>query len=286
MKNHDFYNPAMENQYLEQADMLDYEGNFEDMELEDVLGELEGELGELGGLNGEFESFGDHEGDQFFGGLKKAFKLAKPFLRPLAMNAARVIGSSFGGPAGAALAQRAATMALREAEAEGEFEGESESDMEQAGVNPEALYEMSYYANLAAEADNEAEADMFLGAIANIAGNLLPQLLSETDHEDAVGEGDQFLPLLGAAIPLVAKFAPTAIKAASTAMPLIQSGIKAVGSMLNKPQTRHLRRALPQIAARTTMSIARDVQETRPLNPGISYGSSIRYAGTCSRRNS
>jgi hypothetical protein len=146
------------------------------------------------------------------------------------------------------------------------MEAESESDMEQAGVNPEVLYEMSYYANLAAEADNEAEADLFMGAVANLAGNLLPQLLNESDHEDAVGERDEFLPLLAAAVPLAAKFAPVAIKAASAAMPLIQSGIRVVGGMLNKPQTRHLRRTLPQIAARTTMSIARDVRAGKPVS--------------------
>ncbi|MBI5668078.1 MAG: hypothetical protein HZC41_08720 [Chloroflexi bacterium] len=272
MKNGAYFNAAYENQYLE-SDHFDPEGgDFEDMEM--LLGEEEDsslEDMELVYEDPETWETGEPEGDQFIGGL---FKIAKPLLRQVVPQIATAVGGKLAGQRGASIANMIARNVLREAEAEGDHEldpeGDPESELQALGVNPEVLAEMAYYAQQAAETDNEEEADHFIGAIANLAGQILPSLLGETDQEltyESEGEGDQFLPLLAAAAPMIGKVA-------SIGAPLIGKGVRAIGRLFRR-SPRRVRRTLmptlPRIAMRSAQrvaNVARSAATTRrPVTP-------------------
>ena len=197
MSNASFFNPALENQYLETG----LNGEFEDLELENLEGlsmetlegnfEGEGENWELGSMEaGSFEGE-TFEGDRFLGGL----------LRRLAPRIAQTVGGLVAGGPGANIARQIAGAVLREQQMEmngeftgefsnefagefaGEFSGEGEGQfetmLEASGISMEVLGEMAQLAEMAAEATNEQEADRFFGAIANLAGQILPNLLCE-----------------------------------------------------------------------------------------------------------
>lgn len=253
MRNGNYFNAAYENQYLE-SDHFDPEGgDFEDMEL--LLEDQEdGELEDMELVYEDPETWetGDYEGDQFLGGL---FRIAKPLLRQVVPQIATAVGGKLAGQRGAGIANMIARNVLREAEMEGDHEldpeGDPESELEALGINPEVLAEMAYYAQQAAETDNEEEADHFIGAIANLAGQILPSLLGETDQEVAYeGEGDQFLPLLAAAAPMIGKVA-------SIGAPLIGKGVRAIGKLFRRNRrTRKLLPTLPRIAMRSAQRVA------------------------------
>jgi hypothetical protein len=249
-------------------------------------------LGDIvGGLLGESD-MEDLEGDQFLGslirrGVQQVGRVAKqagvgaPLLKNLAKQAAGVAGGAIAGRTGANIASQIANQLLREGDFEDESDGEG--DYESLGGDPEVLEEMHYNAAMAAESDNEEEADQFIGAIANLAGPLLSNLagslfgggdgegdpflgdivgglLGESDMEDLEGydhERDEFFPLIAAAAPMLAK-----------AVPLIGRGIKAVGKLMRgRHATRPGIRALPRIAANTAASLARQARSGRPITP-------------------
>lgn len=178
----------------------------------------------------DWEDFEDYEGDPFLGGI----------VRSISRVARRV-------PWGQVIRTGADILSNMEEEAE-------------------ALGEMSYMAELAAEAESDAEADMFLGAIANIAGSLLPALLGNKeagdfedyedweDYEDY--EGDEFL---GALIPVAASLLPKAI-------PWVKKGIRAVGRALREADpSGQAVKALPIIADKSVKSLARQAKVGKPL---------------------
>jgi hypothetical protein len=244
---------------LEDLEDLEDEGLFEDYEdYEDYE---------------DFEDYEDLEGDPFIG---KWFKKAKQavsrvargplggVLKGLARKAAQVAGGAIGGPAGASIAGAIANRVIRESEFEGEYEmeGDFEAEFEAEGGDLEVLGEMEYLSEMAAEAESEAEADQFIGAIANLAGSLLPSLIGEMedheDYEDYEDESDMFFPAL---IPLAASLLPKAI-------PWIKKGVSAVGKVINSsPRTRPILKALPKIAARTALSVARKAQQKGRITP-------------------
>jgi hypothetical protein len=217
----------------------------------------------------DLENYEDYEADPFLGswarkavrGIKKvASGPVGGILKGLAKKAATVAGGAIAGPAGAKIASMIANRAIRESEYESEFEeeGEFEAEFEAAGGDPTVLAEMEYLANLAAEAPTDQEADHFIGAIANLAGNLLPGLVGEMeDYEDYEDyERDEFLPAL---IPLATSLLPKAI-------PFIKKGIQAIGKvMARSPRTRKTVKALPRIAAKTVTSLARQAETGRPI---------------------
>ncbi len=267
-----YFNP--ENQYLEQG--MFEGGDFEDMEYGGYQGEGEQNWEGLDHEDGEYA----YERDEFLGALKSGFNFAKPFLRPLAMQAAQHLGGKLAGAQGAQLAKAIAGRALREGDHEGLYESESDPEtlLQEMGGDMEIYNEMAHYATLAANTENDHERDYFIGAIANLAGTLLPKLLGETDQEylgesegdgeayyedesyyEGEGERDEFLPLL---LPLAAKALPMAMKAA----PLIRTGIKALGSLFGKKRrSREALQLLPQIAATTAVQVARQARAGRPI---------------------
>lgn len=276
-------NSTFENQYLEndrynmeignlesmESLFENYErGDFEDgeMMLEDgenwELGES-GENWEAGqfevGLNeGQFE--GQYEGDRFIGGV----------LRRIVPQVAGIVGSQLAGQQAGQLAQALASNVLREVALEGDRELNPEANpeamMEALGVDREVLAEMAYLAEQAAAAESLQEADRFFGAIANLAGKILPSLLGETDREsmyeanyEGDGEGDRFLPL----IPLAAMAGKTLLGkgAAKIGGRLLSRGIRTLGrSLFRNRRTRPLVRALPRIVNRTIVRVNNSVR--------------------------
>lgn len=293
------HNSAYENQYLEN-DRYNMEiGNLESMEslfennergdFEDSETMLENgenwELGELGesGENweageigesweaGQFEvgqnesQFegqyeGQYEGDRFVGGL----------LRRIVPQVAGMVGNQLAGQQAGQLAQALANNVLREVALEGDRElnpeANPEAQMEAIGIDREVLAEMAYLAEQAAAAESLQEADRFFGAIANLAGQILPNLLGETDRESAYeanyegdGEGDRFLPL----IPLAAMAGKALLGkgAAKIGGKLLGRGIRTLGrGLFRNRRTRPLVRALPRIVNRTIVRVNNSVR--------------------------
>jgi hypothetical protein len=267
MRNGSYYSQSFENQYLE-SDHYDQEGDFEDLEM--LYEDYEGDFEDLETMyeDGETWEASDPEGDQFLGGILKA---AKPLLGGIVPNLAAQVGGRLAGRRGARLAHLIASNVLREAEAEGDMEldpeGDPEGDLEALGINPELLAEMAHYAQMAAETDNEAEADQFIGALAGLASQIVPALLGETDQESVYEgmyeeESDQFLPLVAAAAPLLGKVAAPLLGkaggiAAKVGGQLLGRGIRTLGGLFRrKRRTRRLLPALAPIAMRSARQIA------------------------------
>jgi hypothetical protein len=111
--------------------------------------------------------------------------------------------------ASAARANRAAVRRYRRGasgRAVGSRKYEFETEFEAEGGDTSLLDEMEYYAALAAEAESEAEADEFFGALASLAGPLISSLIGEDEYED---EGD---PFFGAILPIISSVAPAVIR--------------------------------------------------------------------------
>jgi hypothetical protein len=129
----------------------------------------------------------------------------------------------------------------------------------------EALWEMAYLAELAADTESDYEADHFIGAIAGLASSILPSLLREGDFEDYEdqeemfdGEGDQFLPAL---LPLAKVLLPHAI-------PLVKRGIRTIGRALREADpSKQSVKVLPIVAAKTVASLAKQAKAGKKLTP-------------------
>lgn len=297
MSNASYFNPAFENQYLEN-DNFDMESDFEDLEYESLEGtdpegfNLEDELSYEDGEDGEMGSL---EGDQFSFG--RVFRKFAPVLKKFAPKVASLVGGAVGGPAGAAIANRIASAVAREQqelEYSGEYLGEAEAEfeamLESSGINMEILGEMAQYAELAAQTENEAEADQFIGAIANLASQIVPSLLGESQYEDGSheaivneaiyeDESDQFLPLIAAAAPLIGKAAgavlprllPHATRAVSRAVQGVGRSIK----RMPPAQRRTAMRALPKVAAKTALRTARALPKVAAASKGRAAAPSV-----------
>jgi hypothetical protein len=142
------------------------------------------------------------------------------------------------GPAAARSALAAGSSGLAAAELEGEYEAEYEYEGEQAGeallspvrrVYADAM--MEHFGHVAAQAESEAEAEAFIGALVPLAARLLPRV------------------------------APTIMRAA----PGLIRGVAGVTRTLRRnPQTRPLVRALPTIVRRTVADLGRQSSRGRP----------------------
>lgn len=122
-----------------------------------------------------------------------------------------------------------------EFEDELEFEGEFEATP--GGASAGLL--MEHLGSMAAQAETEAEAEAFLGAL----------------------------------VPLAAKALPALTRAA----PQIIRGVSQVGRQLwRNPATRQMVRAVPQVVKRTAVDIARQHAAGRPLTTGLATRSLAR----------
>lgn len=219
-------------------------------------------------------SLEDLEADPFLGDLVRSATrtlnrvsggaINDQFLKNLAKQAATVAGGAIAGQRGAQIAGQVANQVIREGDTETYYEnGTSEASLEGAGVNMEAYSDLHYYANQMAEAQSEAEADEFLGALLPVIGQVAAPLISNLlsgnresgdlfDEEDWSGESrDEFLPAL---LPM--------------AMPLIAKGIGAIGKLFGKRRkTRRFASAAPHIATSAATRVARQARAGRPPTP-------------------
>ncbi len=220
---------------------------------------------------------------------KKSLQQAKVTPQKVVQNAAKAAGAAVAGKKGAHIALKAAKQAA--ASPSREDESEAEALFESLGGDFEIYDQMQYLAQRAAEAESEAEADEWIGAVASLAGPLINSLLGEAeqegfddqedfedyeayenfeDHEDyevyeayedyeAAGEGerDEFFPLLAKAVPMLAK----------VAAPLVKRGIGAIGRALSSRRTRGLLRRLPNMALTTANALARQARAGQPITP-------------------
>jgi hypothetical protein len=265
---------------LEMQELGEHEGfDFEASDENDFFGDFEGGDWESGSdMFGDYESLAgasleNLEADPFLGNLVRGATKAlssvsggiinDTFLKNLAKQAATVAGGAIAGQQGAKIAGQIANQVIREGDFEGYYEnGNAESELMYAGNDMEALADLHYYANQMAEAESEAEADEFLGAllpvISQVAGPLISNLLGGRresgdffDEEDWSQESDEFLPAL---IPLAA--------------PLIAQGVGAIGKMLTKSKkTRKFAAATPKIATAAATRVARQAASGRPPTP-------------------
>lgn len=229
----------------------------------------------------EFDGFDDElmEADGFeFEALKNGKtkpvttqqkSLAKAVVKAINATAAKAQGAP------PAAAKRKATDAARKAIAkvehelyEGLFEDEAEEYELEAEdmLDPELLAEMNEVAEMAAEAEDEAEADEFLGILGSLAAKAAPMLLraapgiisslmGEEEFEDGYAyesdfydeEGDEFF---GALAGL-----------ASAVLPKI---VKGVGRLFRSRGARKLIRRLPGVV----MGAARRTARSGTLTPG------------------
>ena len=124
-------------------------------------------------------------------------------------------------------------------EATGEYEGAYEGEYEwEAEANPlrrvypDAL--MEHMGHMATEAESEAEAEAFIGALVPLAAQVLPRVA-----------------------PHIMRAAPRLIR-----------GISRITRTLRRnPATRPLVRAIPSIIRRTVGSVARQTRQGRPVTP-------------------
>jgi hypothetical protein len=151
-------------------------------------------------------------------------------------------GQSLGDEGGTALGQMAVPTALSwipEQEYEFEYEGEGEYEGELEGeVNPirrvysDAL--MEHLGHAAAEAENEEEAEAFIGALIPLAARLIPR-----------------------AAPAIVRAAPG----------LIRGLTGATRALRRSSTTRPLVRAIPTIVRQTAANIARQTAQGAPVTP-------------------
>jgi len=122
----------------------------------------------------------------------------------------------------------------------GDFEMEAEADwegdfMDMEGDMEDSIMEMEMLAESALEADNEEEADEFIGLLGSLAASLLPK-----------------------AIPLVTKF-----------IPKIARGISSFfGKKRHSPIGRKMIRIAPQVIRNVARGAARRYGHGRPITPG------------------
>lgn len=268
---------------LDLQELGEHEGfDFESSGEHDLFGDFEGGTAWESGsdLFSDYESVSgasleDLEGDPFLGNLVRGATqtlnrvsggiINDQFLKNLAKQAATVAGGAIAGQRGAQIAGQIANQVIREGDFESVYEnGSYETDLMSAGVDMEAVADMHYYANQMAEAQSEAEADEFLGALLPVIGQVAAPLISSFlsgnreagdffDEEDWTTQEsrDEFLPAL---IPLAA--------------PLIAKGVGAIGKMMSKnKKTRKFAGAAPRIATAAATRVARQAATGRPPTP-------------------
>jgi hypothetical protein len=234
--------------------------------------EMEGEFEDE--YEGEYETEGEAEAEEFFRRVASLARRAaqSPTLRRVGLAAARsALGSlgNVGGAIGGAPGSRGATVGANVGSAlgnvlgtllpqrEGEFEDEYEFESEDEGegeinplgrvfpglrgpgpanpirrVYPGAL--MEHLGHAAAEAENEAEAEAFIGAL----------------------------------IPVAARALPRATPAILRAAPQLARGVTQVARTLRaNPATRPLVRTLPTIVRQTATNLAQQAAQGRPVTP-------------------
>jgi hypothetical protein len=178
-----------------------------------------------GEFEDEFEMEGEFESEEFFRRIAGLAQRAarSPALRRVGLTAARSALRGLGpigGIAAGALPQR-----------EGEWEDEGELSPIRR-VYPDAL--MEHLGHAAAAAENEAEAEAFIGAL----------------------------------VPLAARLIPRAASAITRAAPGLIRGLAGVTRTLRRnPATRPLVRAVPTIMRRTAASVAQQAARGRPVTP-------------------
>jgi hypothetical protein len=214
--------------------------------------------------NQETEFDYEEDADPFLGGVVSGIARAASgpmggMLKNMAQRAAVEAGRAIGGQGGARMAQSIAQRCLREAEMDGgEYEAmdDFEGELASIGGDPTVLQEMTHLAGMAAKAKTPQQADKFIGAIASLAGNLLPSLTGETD-DYFEGEEDQFLPAL----------LPLAKMALPHVMPLVSKGLGAIGrSLISRRRTREAAAVLPPIAAKAVTSLAKQEMAGKKLD--------------------
>lgn len=279
---------------------LESEAEFGEFELENELGEHEqGEqfLGNiLSGLFGQSEGefgegeFGEFEleyeqGEQFFKkafrGISKIVKRAAPILKGVARIAApiagKAVGGIFGGPAGAMLGSKLASIAaqqLRELEMGGIHELEShefELGEHELGENELGEHELAHEL-----AEHEAQAE----AMAHYAA------FSESEHESEA--------LVGAAITVA--LSPSDRRALRALVPNLVRGAAILSRILRmRKATRPFVRVVPEIMRRTVRTLKRGAATVRPITRKLAGAvmanqtrrvlSSPRYCAAVLRRN-
>ncbi|MEO1294879.1 MAG: hypothetical protein AAFW75_03605 [Cyanobacteria bacterium J06636_16] len=181
--------------------------------------DYEMEFGLDGEFEADFESDYEADGEEFIGALASIL----PTVAPLAIKA---VGSLL------KEAELEAEFELEleaDFEADDEFEFEFEADWESAKPSKADRALMNHLAIAAANSQNEAEAEAFIGALTSLAAK---------------------------AAPIVAKHAPTLIR-----------GVARVGrQLMNSPTTKRLVRTLPTIAEGTVKTLAGQVAQGRPVN--------------------
>ena len=232
-----------------------------DTVLEDGL--YEGDL-ELDGL----DDFDDFDGlDDFDDGLyeervKPRVLARRPALPPqvaakVAVRAAKAAG-------GKAAAKAVARKIRAAGTAREDFDGFDYEDQYDLLGEAGALYEeMESLAEAAALADSEEEADAFLRGLIRKAGPLLTRLLGEAQEEISYEEeGDEFFPLIAAALPSLAKLAA----------PLVKRGLGAAGQLLGglgrSRGGQSAIRALPRAALSTGHSLINQARAGQRITPG------------------
>ncbi len=233
--------------------------------LDDAVNELEEPYGEEEfeepmGFDDEFEDLED----PFIGDVLNAVpKPVRGALKGLARKGAVCAGNAIGGQRGGRIAGGVADAVLRNLNwesAEFELEDDPLGEFEAMGGDIQTLQEMAKVASKAAQAPSKQQADRFIGALAGMAGKLLPGVLNalgeeEYEFEDYEEEGDEFLPAL--------------LPVASMAAPLISKGIGALGKLFSRQRrTREaFMEALPVIAAKSAATVAKQAQAGKPVTP-------------------
>jgi hypothetical protein len=211
------------------------------------------ELEALPELEYEDEFEVDPESEEFFNWLRRQrAALARPapgapvpWQRRAALAAGRsaltagagLLGATLGGPAGAAVAAPVGAglaALLPERLYEGELELELESELNPIRrAYPDAL--MEHLGHAAKDAQSEAEAEAFLGAL----------------------------------IPLASQLLPRAAPALTRAAPHLIAGLSRAGRALRRqPATRPMVRLLPAVARQTAASLAQQTARTgQPVQP-------------------
>jgi hypothetical protein len=123
--------------------------------------------------------------------------------------------------------------AVRRQDPTGQREWEAEMNPLQR-IYPDAMMEMEHLAHAAMEAESEAEAEAFIGALIPLAARLLPRVA-----------------------PAVMRAAPQLIRGVSGAARVLRA----------TPATRPLVRTLPSVVRHTVTSLARQATQGRPITP-------------------
>lgn len=195
-----------------------------------------------------------------------------------AVKAAKVVAQATAGPRAAKkVTKKLLKPSVRAKELElGDYEGEAdfEAEFDALGGDWELLGEAAYYAELAAEAETEAEADQFWGMLASAAVPLLTNLAGslfrrtrEEEYDGYVDFEDEEDLFLGS---LVKMAVPAISKVVRVAAPLVKRGVKALGRFAlsrGKSFARHAATVAPKMVAQSGMSLAQQAAAGRRITP-------------------